>query len=403
MSVSARIYTAGSFLFGGQPIVDDLTNAGYSAVILWAVHVSPTGDLKLNNTPLVTGGVYQSDALGDLADRLAQLKRNGLQILFCVGEDSQSHGDYYNIYNLLAAGPDSKSYQTLANNFSALFQAMSAAGADIDAIDMDNEDYYENDVIVLFADLLQAAGCPSVTFCPFENLPFWQGALQDLTNKYGDSFVGAVHLQCYTGGRPNQPSQWGKMIADASSNALLIPGLASIQAKPGPWWDKASNKMGGSVVVTPGVAMYGDADWSKLLRVENYQKPEEALQAAKSGETFFFHCKEAVGLGQRLFQKGDTAFFAGEPQWGTAPQCDAYSLSQGCGNLANPADVGACPAGLQKQFASWKGDRYPPQGGFIWLYDGIVNCLLAGCCGGTEKAPAATATAYRQAITDGLS
>jgi hypothetical protein len=46
--------------------------------------------------------------------------------------------------------------------------------------------------------------------------------------------------------------------------------------------------------------------------------------------------------------------------------------------------------------------KHPIDGGFIWLYDSVLSCLLAGCCGGTEGNPATTAKDYRQAITNGL-
>jgi hypothetical protein len=64
---------------------------------------------------------------------------------------------------------------------------------------------------------------------------------------------------------------------------------------------------------------------------------------------------------------------------------------------------GACPSDLQTQYATWKKEQYPPDGGFIWLYESTVSSLLSGCCGGTEKAPATTAKAYREAIANGLS
>jgi len=38
----------------------------------------------------------------------------------------------------------------------------------------------------------------------------------------------------------------------------------------------------------------------------------------------------------------------------------------------------------------------------IYAGDSVVNCILSGCCGGTEKDPATTAKAYREAITNGL-
>jgi hypothetical protein len=138
-----------------------------------------------------------------------------------------------------------------------------------------------------------------------------------------------------------------------------------------------------------------------MLRKGNYPSANAAMQATLGGETFFFYCRGYLDLGPgKQFQAGDAVYFAGQPWWGSAPQCDAYALSGGCTNIYNMG--GACPSDLQTQYAAWKTQQYPPNGGFIWLYDSIVNCLLAGCCGGTEKAPATTATLYRQAITNGL-
>ncbi|MGB0514015.1 MAG: hypothetical protein ACPGJE_04140, partial [Wenzhouxiangellaceae bacterium] len=82
-------------------------------------------------------------------------------------------------------------------------------------------------------------------------------------------------------------------------------------------------------------------------------------------------------------------------------QCDGYSLSGGCSNTYNVG--GACPIDLTAQFKSWKQETHPPDGGFIWLYDSVIACLLSGCCGGSEKQPATTAKDYRDAIVNGLS
>jgi len=59
MTASTRIYASGAFAFGGQPAINDLLNAGYSTVIVWSVHVAPDGTLILNDTQIVSGGVYQ--------------------------------------------------------------------------------------------------------------------------------------------------------------------------------------------------------------------------------------------------------------------------------------------------------------------------------------------------------
>lgn len=398
MSVNTRIYAGGALAFGGSPAVDDLIGAGYSAVIVWSVHVETDGTLVLNNTQIVSGGVYKEAEPMDLPTRLAQIRKAGIQIIFSVGAGGTQ--DFQNIGTLLkqGSGPGTPLY----DNFKALKDAMVAAGGDIDAIDFDNEDDMQTSIMVGFGSVLAAIGYASVTFCPYYQSQVWTDSYTQLLQKYGKGFVSAIHLQCYSGGQGNSPSPWGQMIADAGGDTLLIPGLATNQAKSGPWWYQ--NAPGGSVAKTPDVAMYGEGDWSKMLRKGNYASADEALQAANSGggETFFFYCRGPLDLGPgKQFQAGDAVFFAGVPWWGSAPQCDAYALSGGCSNIYNTG--GACPANLQSQYATWKQEKFPPDGGFIWLYDSVVACLLSGCCGGTEQEPNTTAKDYREAITNGLS
>lgn len=399
MSISTRIYAGGAIAFGGQPAIDDLIAAGYSAVIVWSVHVASDGTLALNDTQIVSDGVYQEAETMDLPSRLAQLRNAGMQIIFSVG--SGGVHDFQHIGALLqqGTGPGTPLY----DNFKALKDAMVAGGGDIDAIDFDNEDDMQASIMVGFGSVLANIGYASVTFCPFYAPDStWTDTYTQLRSSYGNGFVSAIHLQCYSGGEDTTPEPWGELIASNGGGTLLIPGLATNQAGAGPWWQKSINAPGSSVVTTPNVAMYGHADWSGMLRTGNYASADLAMQDTKGGETFFFYCRGYLDLGPgKQFQPGDAVFFAGEPWWGSAPQCDAYSLSGGCTNTYN-AD-GACPSDLQARYAGWKTETYPPDGGFIWLYDSVVSCLLSACCGGTEKSPATTATLYRQAITNGLS
>ena len=413
MSVNTRIYAGGAITFGGQPAIDDLLAAGYSAVLVWSVHVDAGGTLFLNNTQIVAGGVYQEATPMNLPTRLAQLRKAGMQILFSVGSGGVT--DFANIGALLAAGGGVPG-KPLYDNFLALKNAMIAGGGDIDAIDFDNEEINQNPynkpdpvqvtTMVGFGAMLAKIGYASVTFCPYQDIETWTATYNQLRASPNNVVVSAMHLQCYSGGAGNDPAIWGQMIADNGGGTLLIAGLATVQTPDGPWWNNATQwqraSRGSSVVETPNVAMYGQADWSGMLRKGNYASPDLAMQAAIGGETFFFYCRGNLDLGPgKQFQPGDAVFFAGIPWWGSAPQCDAYSLSGGCSNIYN--NNGACPSDLQTQYASWKTEKYPPDGGFIWLYDSTVNCLLSGCCGGTEQAPVTTATAYREAITNGLS
>jgi len=399
MTIHSRIYASGAVAFGGQPAIDDLRGAGYSAVIVWSVHVDWDGTLFLNDTKIVSGGIYKEDEPMDLPRRLAQLHQAGTQILFSVGAGGDDIHDFQSIEKLLGGGVPGLG-NALYDNFKALKEAMVAGGGDIDAIDFDNEDDMKTDIMVNFGSMLANIGYASVTLCPYYTDQVWTDTYKQLRSKHGKGFVSAIHLQCYSGGSDNEPGPWGEMIANDGGGTLLIPGLATVQANPGPWW--YNDAPGDSVVKSPNAAMYGGANWSGMLRKGNYASADAAMQHANTSETFFFYCREPLDLGPgRQFQSGDAVFFAGQPWWGSAPQCDAYSLSGGCSNIYKRG--GACPSDVQSLYASWKQEKHPPNGGFIWLYDSVVSCLLSACCGGTDTEPTTTAKHYREAITNGLS
>ncbi len=400
MTASTRIYAGGAFGFGGQPAVNDLLAAGYNTLIVWSVHVATDGTLILNNTQIVSGGVYKEADPMNLPARLAQLRKAGVEIIFSVGAGGTS--DFTNIAALLNGKPGQKG-NVIFDNFQALKNAMVAAGGDIDAIDFDNEDNLQpgGDVMVNFALTLSNIGYTNVTFCPFGDNSIWYDTMKKLVAAKGSSFVNAIHLQCYSGGafNFNQVSEWTKGFNDAGGKALMIPGLATNQSSDGPWWYE--NAQGGSVQTVPNVAMYGEANWDNYLYTQNFPNVNAAFQAAQTAASFFFYCRGPMVLGNgRSFQTGDAVFFSGVPWWGSAPQCDSYYLGPPCTNSLNTTISGACPSDLQTQYQKWGSSV---DGGFIWLYDSVISCLLAGGCGGSMNQPATTALAYRQAITNGLS
>lgn len=397
MTASTRIYAGGALAFGGQPAVNDLLAAGYSTVIVWSVHVATDGTLILNNTQIVSNGVYKEAEPMDLPAHLAQLRKAGVEIIFSVGAGGTS--DFTNIAALLGGKPGGPG-NVIYENFKALKKAMVAAGGDIDAIDFDNEDNIETGVMVNFGITLANIGYTHVTFCPYDNNPIWYATMKALVAAQGNTFVNAIHLQCYAGGSGNinVVSDWTKGFNDAGGKALMIPGLATNQSSNGPWW--YHNEPGGSIQKVPNVAMYGEANWDNYLYTQNFPNVNAAFQAAGTEASFFFYCRGPMVLGNgRSFQTGDAVFFTGIPWWGSAPQCDSYYLGQPCSNSLNPLP-GACPSDLQNQYKTWGSSV---DGGFIWLYDSVISCLLAGACGGSMDQPATTALAYREAITNGLS
>ena len=399
MTASTRIYAGGALAFGGQPAINDLMGAGYNTVIVWSVHVTTDGTLILNDTQIVSNGVYKEAAPMNLPARLAQLRKAGVEIIFSVGAGGTS--DFTNIATLLGGKPGGPG-NVIYDNFQALKKAMVAAGGDIDAIDFDNEDNLETGVMVNFGITLANIGYAHVTFCPYSGNSIWYNTMKALVAAKGTTFVNAIHLQCYSGGawNVNQVSEWNKGFAAAGGKALMIPGLATNQSSPGPWWYE--NAKGGSVQTVPNVAMYGEANWDNYLYTQNFPNVNAAFQAAQTAASFFFYCRGPMVLGNgKSFQTGDAAFFSGTPWWGSAPQCDSYYLGPPCTNEYNTTISGACPSDLQAQYKKWGSSLVA--GGFIWLYDSVVSCLLAGCCGGSMDKSATTALAYRQAITNGLS
>jgi hypothetical protein len=396
MTASTRIYVSGAFAFGGQPAVQDLINAGYNAVIIWSVHVAPDGTLILNDTQIVSGGVYKEATPMDLPARVAKLRKAGVEIIFSVGAGGVC--DFTSIGNLLG-GQTGGAGNVVYDNFKALKQAMVAAGGDIDAIDFDNEDNLESGVMINFANTLQSIGYAHVTFCPYSDEQVWYDTMTQLVKSYGTSFVNAIHLQCYSGGSGNQDfvSDWVTGFKNAGGKALMIPGLATNQAMYG-WYDCGLSQ---GVTTVPNVAMYEGADWNNYLFTQNFITLQAAVWKAPTSATFFFYCRQPIILTNgRSFKKGDAVYFTGVPWWGSAPQCDSYYLSGPVNNPYNPP-LGACPLDLQNQYKKWGSSLV--DGGFIWLYDSIVACLLTSCCGGSLQQPVATSLAYREAITNGLS
>lgn len=395
MTASARIYASGALAFGGQPVINDLLQAGYNTVIVWSLHVAPDGTLILNNTQVVSGGVYQEAEPMNLPARLAQLHQAGVEIIFSVGAGGTC--DFSNIGTLLN-GQVAAAGNVIYDNFKALKQAMVAAGGDIDAIDFDNEDNLDSGVMINFAQTLASIGYTHVTFCPYDSQQTWYDTMQGLVSSQGSGFVNAIHLQCYSGGVMNQNSvsDWVSGFKAAGGTAVMIPGLATNQSQP--WYQCGA---GGNVQKVPNVAMYEGANWDNYLTTQNFITPEAAMWKAPGAASFFFYCRGPIILTNgRSFNTGDAVYFTGIPWWGSAPQCDAYYLGPTCTNSYN-YPLGACPSDLQNQFKKWGSSTIG--GGFIWLYDSIVSCLLSSCCGGSLDQPVATSLAYRQAITNGLS
>jgi hypothetical protein len=217
----------------------------------------------------------------NLPATVAQLRRAGVEILFSVGAGGTC--DFTNAGALLKVSGLSN---PLYDNFNALKGAMRAAEGDIDGIDFDNEEeHVGSDVMVAFGRMLRSIGYAHVTLCPYDRMGVWQDTLTRLNMDPGVGFVNAVHLQCYSGGEGNDDPKvvqsWQDMIASANSQGrcLLIPGLATLQPSPGPWWDDCMQ----SVENAAGVATNGQADWSNFFAPRTIRPRSAHCSARRAG------------------------------------------------------------------------------------------------------------------------
>ncbi|HET6850771.1 MAG TPA: hypothetical protein VFH46_00535 [Pyrinomonadaceae bacterium] len=397
MPALTRLYASIALTFGGQPAIRDLIAAKYNSIIIWTVHVDTDGTLFLNNTKIVSRGVYKEAWPMNLPSCVAQLRKAGMEIIFSVGSGETS--DFRNIETLLNGKPGTQG-NIIFDNFLALKNAMVTAGGDIDAIDIDNEDNPKAEVMINFGITMANIKYSHVTFCPAGGQQMWYDTMSGLVKAKGSAFVNAIHLQCYSGGRWNDPAEWKAGFQNAGGNALMIAGLATNQSSPGPWWNGDTKSPGASIHKVTNVAMSAKANWENYLYTQNFPTIMAAFQGAQTAASFFFYCRGPLVLSNgRSFNTGDAVFFMGSPTWGTASQCDSYFLGTPCKNIYNNNMTDACPRDVQAQFHSW---RASIDGGFIWYYDSIISCYLAACCGGSMDQPTTTALAYREAITNAL-
>lgn len=195
----------GNGLFGtNDPSTNDqqlaqMQASAFNSVILWSVHVQPNGDLTYNDTPLVTGGVFNA-SLNYMKPYVAALREQG-EVWWGVG--SWGASDFSNLGALLATASGT---ETVKNTFGALFAALPG-----DGVDFDMEESYGPDMrktIVEFTLLLAQSLSLKSTYCPYMDEPFWLGCLADVYAEAGQQYVQRFNLQCYAGGTGNTTASW---------------------------------------------------------------------------------------------------------------------------------------------------------------------------------------------------
>lgn len=158
---------------------------------------SEDGDITFNDTPIVRGGQYVGDATWPGV--VSSLRAGQVTKIF-ASFGGYGVPDYERIGQIMAkygTGPSSPLYKT----FACLKETLG-----IDGIDFDDEDSYDQGTVVQFAQMLLGMGL-QVTFCPYTYQSFWSGCIQAL----GAENVSWLNLQCYAGGKSNNPGDWAGM------------------------------------------------------------------------------------------------------------------------------------------------------------------------------------------------
>jgi hypothetical protein len=224
-------------IFGGGPIYKNLNNnitelsqSGFTEVVVWSVEVKSNGDLNLNGEfPIVSNGAYiGNQTYPAFASNLAALKTAGVKrITFSIG--SSNVGDFQDIkalVNSTGSGGGTGTQSTLYRNFQALKQAIPS----IDAIDLDDENSYDAASTVAFSVMLGKLGY-HVMPDAYTNASYWTSVVSQINSQRAGT-VDGVHLQAYAGGAGNSPcSGWNfggipvyPGIGDSSIGGDSVPG-----------------------------------------------------------------------------------------------------------------------------------------------------------------------------------
>jgi hypothetical protein len=210
-SSDARVSTPAASIFGGGPIyknrtvtIPELKASGFTEVVVWNIAVSTSGDLNFNGEfPVASNGSYTGGSMyPNFASDMQSLKTGTTsvnRVTFSIG--SSNVGDFQHIRDLInAQGTGSSSI--LYRNFQALKNATGA-----DAIDLDDENCYDQSTMVQFCVMLGNLGY-SVALDPYTNSSFWTSVATQVNNQRAGT-IDQVHLQCYAGGAGNSPcSGW---------------------------------------------------------------------------------------------------------------------------------------------------------------------------------------------------
>jgi hypothetical protein len=204
----------------------NLATSGMGMVVLASFHVSSTGDINYNDTPIVAGGQPSGQLNSQLPSLLQQIAGAGATILVSFGGGGMFNGnaigywDFSHIQALIQQYPnpaDNPFFQNLA----VLFDTYPAiSGFDIDLESYSGYDQFTSTLVTIIQWLSQQGKL--ATLCPYDATSFWTGVLQQCYVN-GSQQVAWVNLQNADG----QVSGWVTDIQNANVGWSDVPGQVS--------------------------------------------------------------------------------------------------------------------------------------------------------------------------------
>lgn len=197
----SSVYVGGYIRRNRSTAVQKLRTSGFTSAILFNVHVDTDGTLISDGETICKDGEYVFDQQEPYyADDIKKLKTAPTSISrieICIG--GWGNDSWNNIKALVEA--DGTGEETiLYKNFKALKEAI----PEIDAVNNDDEQCYDNTTALAFHKMMFEIGYTS-TLAPYTNSSFWQQLASGLKRVKA---IDRILLQCYDGGAGNNPDDW---------------------------------------------------------------------------------------------------------------------------------------------------------------------------------------------------
>jgi len=210
----SAVFTGGTMY---EPIRENsaiIKGSGFNTLIMWSMHIRENGALVYNGPVIIEDGKYVGvDYWPEEVKKLRKGSTSINRIEFSIG--AWGVPDFDNIQALIekeGTGPNSILYK----NFK-VFKEVTG----IDVINYDDETNYDVNSTVAFSKMLVDLGF-KVTLCPYKKADFWKDVYNQVID-YSPGSIDRIYLQCYAGGRRNDPGDWNEHF----EGLTVIPGLWS--------------------------------------------------------------------------------------------------------------------------------------------------------------------------------